>query len=797
MTSTQTRPETAPDRKDQNPPARTADRNRNQPNPIGRLSGGDTVLVATTATVAGGMLLTTLPLSSIFTDWGWLNVSIGCGLPYLVIVAALRYLGPARWWHSVLGLIASLLTLLWVFVPQHLWYGIVPTPGAGRDIGALIRQARDAMQAEHAPVHTTAGLRLLVAAALVGLLCLTDVLGVMLRRPLLAAAPLLEVLAVASATSGRSANPFWFAAAAVGFLLILLAGTRLQDRTWGPSVDGSAGRLGGGRRMAVTGIIAALIVPLLLPSVPSNLLARATHHNGIGGGNGSGSGQVVLNGLASLRGSLQRPNAISLFQVQVDVGDEPFYIRQIVDDEFTSNGWRPSGNKFTQPTNIPLAAGRYPSDPSAADFTPGRAFDIHATFRILALGGDTLPILSDPTRVANVLPGTWNSHTASVLGVSLKKNMSYTEDLKQPAPTVAQLRAAPAWQSDDKNLNDQFLLLPSNLPASVSQLAAQITDGQTTPYDKALSISQYFTDQKNGFSYSLNVPPDDGNGALVSFLDQKQGFCQQYAAAAAVLMRAVGLPTRVVIGYTHKAPDSNGSFTVTTSDAHSWVEVFFSGIGWIPFDPTPFTATDSLRSVALPWAPHPAPSDQSTAEPTANKGPSALAPGSSSSALGSAGGDNGQLVPTIVWQVGLGLLALLLVLAAVLLGPRALRRRQRRRRLDRARTTGNPEPLWLELAASATDRNALWPNTMTVGQVAGWLGRHGVDETGRAAVAMVADTVARDRFSPHPVNQLPPGSVTALDHALTRWARRTDRRLSLLQRWLPRSLLNRQPHWHR
>jgi transglutaminase-like putative cysteine protease len=767
-------------------------------NGVGRRPGGDTVLVATTATVAGGMLLTTLPLSSIFTDWGWLNVSIGCGLPYLVIVAALRYLGPARWWHSVIGLVASLLTVLWVFVPQHLWYGIVPTADTARDVDALVQQARDAMQAEHAPVHTTLALRLLVAAALVGLLCLTDVLGVLLRRPLLAAAPLLEVLAVASATSSKSANPFWFAAAAVGFLLILLAGTRLQDRVWGPSVDGSAGRLGGGRRMAVTGIVAALVVPLLLPSVPSNLLARAAHHNGIGDGNGNGGGQVLLNGLASLRGSLRRSNPASLFQVQVNPGDAPFYVRQIIDDEYTSNGWRPSGNKFTEPTNIPLGDGRYPSDPNPGDATPGPAFDMRAQFRILLLVGDTLPILSNPTRIANVLPGTWNSHTSSVLGVSLKKGMSYSEVLKQPAPTVAQLRAAPAWQgSDDKKLNDQLLQLPSDLPASVRQLAAQITSGQDSPYDKALAISQYFTDQKNGFSYSLNVLPDDGNGALVSFLDQKQGFCQQYAAAAAVLMRSVGLPTRVVIGYTHKTPDSNGSFIVTTSDAHAWVEVFFQGIGWIPFDPTPFTATDSLRAFSLPWAPHPAPSDQSTAEPTANKGPSALAPGGSTSAVGGSGGGSGQLVPTLVWQVGAVLVVLLLVLAAVLLGPRAVRRRQRRRRLDRARTTGNPEPLWLELAASAADRNALWPDTLTVGQVAGWLGRHGVDEPGRAAVATVADTVARDRFSAQPVSQLPPGSVTELDRALTRWARRTDRRLSLLHRWLPRSLVNRQPRWHR
>lgn len=761
-----------------------------------RTAGGDTVLVATTATVAGGMLLTTLPLSSVFTDWGWLSASIGCGLPYLLIVMALRYFGRPRWWHSALGLLVTLLTVLWVFVPQHLWAGIVPTPSTGHDIGALVRQARDSMQSEHAPVHSTTALRLLVAAALAGLLCLTDVLGVLLRRPLLAAAPLLEVLAVASATSSKSANPIWFAAAAVGFLLILLAGTRLQDRTWGPSVDGSAGRLGGGRRMAVTGIVAALVVPLLLPSVPSNLLARAAHHNGTGLGNGPGAGQLVLSGLASLRGSLQRPTPTALFQVQVEPGDTPYYIRQIVADEYTSDGWQPSGNKFTEPSDIPLGAGTYPYDPSTPDFS--RVFSYPAQFRLLALGGDTLPILSNPARIANVQPGSWNAHTGSVVGASLKRNMSYTEQVRQLAPTTQQMQAAPNWVPDDPNLQAQYLQLPSNLPAQVRQLAARITDGQNNAFDKALAISQYFKDSKNGFSYSLNVPADDGNGALVSFLDQKRGYCQQYAAAAAVLMRAVGIPTRVIIGYTHHTPDDKGVFTVSTSDAHAWVEVYFPTIGWIPFDPTPFTTTaDALRSVPLQWDPRPSVAAQSTAEPTANKGNSAIPSGGTSSTAGAAGSGSGPIIPAVVWQIGAVVLGVLLVLVIILLGPRTVRRRQRRRRLDRARTTGNPEPLWQELAATAADRNALWPNTMTASQVAAWLGRHGVDETGRAAVITVADTVARDRFSAQRVSELPAGTVTALDHALTRWARRTDRRLSLLHRWLPRSLVNRQPRWHR
>ena len=112
-------------------------------------------LVAATGTVAGGMFLTTLPLSSIFTDWTWLTVSILCALPYLAVVCALRYRAVPRWWHSLLGLAASVLMLLWVFVPQHLYYGVLPTSASGRDIGDLVDHARQIMQAEHAPLASS------------------------------------------------------------------------------------------------------------------------------------------------------------------------------------------------------------------------------------------------------------------------------------------------------------------------------------------------------------------------------------------------------------------------------------------------------------------------------------------------------------------------------------------------------------------------------------------------------------------------------------------------------------------
>jgi type II secretory pathway pseudopilin PulG len=579
----------------------------------------------------------------------------------------------------------------------------------------------------------------------------------------------------------------------------MLSGTRLQDRAWGPSVDGSAGRLGGARRMAVTGVLAALVIPLLLPSMSVNVLARATHHNGGGDGTGNGKGgQIVLSNMASLRGSLQRPKPVQLFQVKVDAGI-PFYVRQEVDDEFADDGWRPSGRYGQQDNLVQLNQGLFDVGPFENPPAQPPAKKYEARFTLLALGGRTLPILSNPSSLQSPGGGVWNSATASVQDATLRRGMTYTEVTSEPAPTQDQLRNAAPWVGDE-DTQARLVGLPPNMPQSVKDQTDQLVAGLDNPYDKAKAISDFFTNGKNGFEYSLTTSDGGGRNALEVFLDAdtgRKGFCQQYAAAAGVMMRMAGLPTRVVIGYTHQPPDSNGLFTVLTSDAHAWVEVYFSGIGWIPFDPTPLVGGEATRAVNLPWAAHPQANAQETAEPTANRGLSASASAASGQATQASDGGSSFGVSTVMVEIGLLVVLAIVLILALIFGPRWLRTRQRRRRLERARATGNPEPLWLELAATATDRDALWPSTVTVGQVAGWLSRHGVDERGRAAVTAVADRVERDRFSAQLVQELPADSIAALDQALTRWARRTDRRLSLLHRWLPRSLVSGQPRWRR
>jgi transglutaminase-like putative cysteine protease len=759
------------------------------PAPDGRL-----VPIAT-ATVAAGVLLTMLPLRSVYTDWTWLTVSVGCALPYLAVVISLRLQGRTQSWPVVVGLLASFLMLAWVFVPEHLFLGVLPTGGSFTDVRALIDDAHQTMQAEHAPLPSTPALRLLTAGATILLIALTDVLGVLWRKPLLAAAPLLEVLAVASATSSRAASPVYFAAAAVGFLLIMIVGTRLQDRDWGPSVDGSAGRLGGARRMAITGITAALIVPVILPSVSVNLLARAAHHNGTGSGSGSNL-RIELNNTADLSGSLRRGNAVDLIRVQVAATDQPFYVRQVVLDRFNQSGWVQSsaGNE----RDYPLTDGNYPIAPgSRTGGDDGTSQQIDATFTILNLGGDTLPLLANPIVLQPVGGGRWEEGTATVQGVILQRNATYTEKANQPDPSEQALRSAPDFTSSgDPQLDDRFLGLPT-VPREVSQLADRLTAGLTNEYDKARAISGYFTDSKNGFVYSLDTAPSDGRGALLTFLDKKRGYCQQFAAAAAVLMRAAKIPTRVVLGYTHQSPGSDGTFTITTADAHAWVEAYFSGIGWIPFDPTPLGGADAARVVTPPWvrgtsstsgsnSASAAPSDQPSI------GARRIAGDPAAGRAGSANTSGG-----LPWRGGLIVTGSLLLLFLLIAGPHLLRRQQRRTRLRRARTDGSPEPLWQELAAAATDRGALWPSTLTVGQVPSWLAEHGVDDQGTEAVATIANGVERARFSSQGSGELASDSVIGLDQALRRWARRTERRQRLSNWWFPRSLLSRGDRWLR
>ena len=120
--------------------------------------------------------------------------------------------------------------------------------------------------------------------------------------------------------------------------------------------------------------------------------------------------------------------------------------------------------------------------------------------------------------------------------------------------------------------------------------ARRVAGRAATPYAAVLALESWLR-QTGGFTYDESPPRVKGTPPLVSFVTQtKAGYCQHFAGAMAAMLRMLGVPARVAVGFTSGTPD-DGTWVVTDHDAHAWVEVWFSGIGWVPFDPTPGRGT--------------------------------------------------------------------------------------------------------------------------------------------------------------------------------------------------------------
>ncbi len=136
-------------------------------------------------------------------------------------------------------------------------------------------------------------------------------------------------------------------------------------------------------------------------------------------------------------------------------------------------------------------------------------------------------------------------------------------------------------------VREYYLQLPP-LPGEVRELAEDITSGADNTYEKAHAVGNYLINPDN-FSYSLVPPSAKPENPVSEFLfERKKGWCEHFATAMAVLLRAVDVPTRMVTGYQRgEWNEVDNFYRVRQSDAHSWVEVYFPQYGWVRFDPTP------------------------------------------------------------------------------------------------------------------------------------------------------------------------------------------------------------------
>jgi hypothetical protein len=270
----------------------------------------------------------------------------------------------------------------------------------------------------------------------------------------------------------------------------------------------------------------------------------------------------------------------------------PLYWHSFTYDTYTGHGWSTS-----QTRQSVYSPGELLQPEQARDHVL-----IQQAVHSVENTGGVVYVDGDLVKVSLQSEAAWRS-SDDLFGVQLETAglVSYDVDSLVPVANVRTLRAAgqryPDW------IRQRYLALPPGVPERVKSLAITLTASAATPYDRAHAIEQYL----RTFPYTLDVPRPPSNQDVTDYFlfDLKKGYCDYYATAMVVLARAAGVPARLVTGYASGAYNLNSErFVVTEADAHSWVEVYFPNIGWVPFEPTagrpPLERTGQASSATTP-----------------------------------------------------------------------------------------------------------------------------------------------------------------------------------------------------
>jgi len=254
-----------------------------------------------------------------------------------------------------------------------------------------------------------------------------------------------------------------------------------------------------------------------------------------------------------------------------DTHPTPYYWRSITYDVYNGQGWNTSAY-------------------AVVDYEPGVTSYIELPYhrvlrqhvRVLRDVGDLVHTAGQMVAVDQAYQVAWRVSGDPFAATTMGE--TYRADSLVPMVSAEQLREVypsyPPW------IMERYLTLPDSVPDRVLGLARDLTATAPTQYDRAVAIETYL---RSTYPYTLNVPlPAPGADVVDYFLFvAKRGYCDYFASSMVVLARAAGLPARLAVGYATGTYDSfQAAYFVTEADAHAWVEIYFTGYGWIPFEPT-------------------------------------------------------------------------------------------------------------------------------------------------------------------------------------------------------------------
>ena len=321
------------------------------------------------------------------------------------------------------------------------------------------------------------------------------------------------------------------------------------------------------------------------------------------GGGGSGD-RVTLSPLVDIRSRLIDQSDVVAFRVEAS---SPAYWRLTALDDFDGQIWSSSGSYDS-------AEGELPANPDDDQQAPR----VNQRYEIAALDQIWLPAAFEPVHIDS--PDADVDYDAASSSLVVDSDIESSDGLRYEVLSILPHVLPDDLSAGTAGLDLEFVERYTRLPAAAEAVAGQYTaeavGSEDDAYQQALALQNWFRGDE--FQYSLSAQRGHGTDALASFLDPETGrvgYCEQFAGAYAALARSLGLPARVAVGFTPGEPDPDDPtfFEVRGLNAHAWPEVYFSGVGWVPFEPTPGRGNPAAELYTGVPADQATPDDPSTA----------------------------------------------------------------------------------------------------------------------------------------------------------------------------------------
>jgi transglutaminase-like putative cysteine protease len=511
------------------------------------------------AAVAGFSLAVAAGFARVFTGWEFLNdmiivILVGHGAGLL-----LRRRSMSSWIAVPLGALAVAWTIAALFYPDTFAWGL-PTSTTWDVFQAELTEVRQQFSTAVAPVFYGAGWDVLAAIGLGLAVVLADVFAF---RALARAETLVPggVLFVFVGAVGDDRLRITLTVVLVGAGVATTAVLRSYHQTMGGRAAAAVPLRRVWPAIVATTVIVAAAAGFVGPRLPGADAAPLYETRGRGGGV-----TEVVSPLVDIRSRLTNRSDNELFRVRA--GFESYW-RSSALPEFDGTTWRLPERPLAS-VDATLAAPR------------SGAVELRQQIEIVGLGGSLVPAAPDPFQATGPDDLRWVAETSTLVTVDDDLASGDVIDVVSASPRFEPeaLAAATSTDAGDPIYTD----VPDDLPDSVADAAVQVTDGTSNAYDAARTLQTWFQTE---FDYSLEVQSGHGNNAIETFLRERIGYCEQFAGTFAAMMRTLGYPSRVAVGFTSGTEVAPGTFSVLGRNAHAWPEVWFDDLGWVLFEPTP------------------------------------------------------------------------------------------------------------------------------------------------------------------------------------------------------------------